>query len=242
MDNLTTLFILFMIYSFAGWVMETTFATIREGKFINRGFLRGCFCPIYGIGAVIVIKAAVMLNLFVKSGINYEIINIFLAIILVTLLEYFTGLILENLFNCKLWDYSDNYGNIKGYVCIKYSLLWGILIFTILKLVNPVILDIVLKMNTNAKVYISVIAFAYFVLDTVKCSSDAIDLRNILQNHSKLSVNEFRQKIIEYKRFFMAYPRLRDISSKIIKTDIRSILDDKIYRIKVAFKDRFQGL
>ena len=110
-------FILFFaIYSFLGWIVETIFASINERKLINRGFLTSFFCPIYGFGAIMVIKSSILVNNVFDNYFKSFIMSILFSIILVTILEYFTGFLLEKIFACKWWDYSDNIGNLHGYI------------------------------------------------------------------------------------------------------------------------------
>lgn len=120
----------FFIYAFLGWCMEVAFAAYVQQKFVNRGFLNGPFCPIYGFGVCIVelclspIKDRFLL-LFVGS------------VLLTTLLEGMTGWILERIFQQKWWDYSDKKWNWRGYVCAELSLIWGALCIVIIKLLLP---------------------------------------------------------------------------------------------------------
>ena len=110
---------IFLIYAFIGWCCEVAFAAVNKGVFVNRGFLNGPVCPIYGVGMLIVITA-----LWPLRG---NVIIMFLAsALLTTLLELVTGFVLEKFFHEKWWDYSDMPFNIKGYVCLKFSILWGL--------------------------------------------------------------------------------------------------------------------
>ena len=110
---------IFIIYAFLGWCSEVAFAAVNKGKFVNRGFLNGPVCPIYGVGMLIVVLCLWNLRdrpllLFVGSA------------LLTTALEFVTGFVLERFFHDKWWDYSDMPFNIKGYVCLKFTILWGL--------------------------------------------------------------------------------------------------------------------
>lgn len=240
MESYIILLLFFTIYSFLGWVLETTFASVNAGKFINRGFLTGSFCPIYGLAAVFIIKTSSMINIYIKYYYTWILISILFSIILVTVLEYMTGFILEKLFNCKWWDYSDNYANIKGYVCLKYSLLWGGLAFLLVQVVQPLISNMILNIPLRIKIYYSIILLFYFVGDTVSSIIDALNLRKVIINYSNFSVKMYCEKIVKYKRFFIAFPRLLFLNAGIINRDIRRILNGKIDKIKIAFKNKFQ--
>ena len=119
MEEFIELLTYFIIYSFLGWVMESIVRTISEKKLINTGFLHGPFCPIYGIGAIILFA-------FLDKFENNLILLFFVAIIVLTIWEYVVGWMLEKLFNTKYWDYSQQKFNIQGRVCYKLNMLGNI--------------------------------------------------------------------------------------------------------------------
>lgn len=122
----------FFVYGFLGWCTEVAFAATKEKKFVNRGFLNGPICPIYGFGVVAVV---VLLSAY-KSNL---VILYITSIIVVTALEWVTGFILEKLFHNKWWDYSDMPLNLNGYVCLLFSLIWGVACVIIMKVIHPFI-------------------------------------------------------------------------------------------------------
>ncbi len=129
-QNFYELVWIFIIYAFIGWCTEVSFAAVDSGKFVNRGFLNGPYCPIYGCGVVIVVA--------VLTPIKESIFILFLGSMLLTsVLEFLTGFILEKVFHNKWWDYSDKPFNIKGYVCLKFSILWGLACVFIMKILHP---------------------------------------------------------------------------------------------------------
>lgn len=239
MHELTDMIILFSIYSFMGWLMETVFASIKERKFINRGFLAGCFCPIYGFGAVIILQLLKLLSGVIENPYIALIINVLAAMILVTVLEYITGFLLERIFDCKWWDYSSNALNFHGYICLKYSLLWGLLTFLFIQVVHPAVLGVVVSIPSSTKFYLTASLLVYFLVDTVKSVIDALDLRGVILNYSNVSAKRYYEKIIRYRRFFLAFPRLLILNTGILNRDIRSILNDRMDKIKVKLKHRF---
>jgi len=108
----------FFIYGFLGWVSEVAFAGVKQRKFVNRGFLKGPICPIYGVSVTLVVM---LLERF-RSNI---LLLFILSFVLVTLLEGVTGFVLEKVFHNKWWDYSKRKFNIGGYVCLLFSVIWG---------------------------------------------------------------------------------------------------------------------
>ena len=116
---------IFCIFSVVGWILEVAYRSIMTKRFVSPGFMTGCVVPLYGFGAVIL---NLICNLFNPITSNYKIIIIFiLSVILLSVLEYFTGYILLKFFNLKLWDYSDRKLNINGFICLEFSLIWGFL-------------------------------------------------------------------------------------------------------------------
>lgn len=128
------IFINFFLYGFIGWCAEVAFAAVKERKFVNRGFLNGPLCPVYGIGVTVVV-------MLMRPFEEHLIFLYVLSAILVTVLEWLTGFLLEVLFHHKWWDYSEMPLNLNGYVCLPFSLLWGAACVFIVKVLHPLIFD-----------------------------------------------------------------------------------------------------
>jgi uncharacterized membrane protein len=127
----------FFIYSFVGWAQETVQCSVRERRFVNRGFLNGPICPIYGCGALLILTALLPL----QRGIS----SLWLAVPLVFLiggfiasaLEYFTSWLMEKLFHARWWDYSQQKCNLNGRICLWISIAWGVLAAALVFLIQP---------------------------------------------------------------------------------------------------------
>jgi len=234
------LFLYFTVYSFIGWLMETAFASITHRKFINRGFLIGPFTPIYGFGAILIILSSNWIENVLGNHYTSLFISILISTLLVTVLEFITGFALEKVFNAKWWDYSDNAMNIKGYVCLKYSLLWGILALFLLKVVHPFLDEIIYSIPALVKRYITAFLAVYFLIDTYKSVISTLNLRKAVMNYSNMSTRKYREIIVKYKRIFHAFPRLLNLNEGIKNRDIRSILNGTINQIKIKIKNRLQ--
>lgn len=137
-QNIYQAFWIFLIYAFLGWCSEVAFAAVNQGRFINRGFLNGPVCPIYGFGMLMVVA---LLWRF-----RSNIILLFLgAVLLTTALELVAGWILERFFRQKWWDYSSLPFNFKGYICLKFSILWGLAASFVVGAVHPFIYFLIEK-------------------------------------------------------------------------------------------------
>lgn len=158
MTYFINLFLYFYIYSFLGWCCEVVYAYKNQIKFVNRGFLIGPICPIYGFCALSITK---MLN-----SIESNILFLFIfASIVVSLIEYYTGYLLEKTFNKKYWDYSEDPFNIHGRICLHFSLIWGILAVFTAKIINPIITNLFSNIPLYLTIAIFYILFSLFIMD-----------------------------------------------------------------------------
>lgn len=172
------LFLWFSFYSFMGWVLETAFKSIRGRKFVNSGFLNGPFIPIYGFAAILVNKCFDIVQsvaiLKGKPGITVF-VYIILVIIVTSLLEYYTGALLEALFKRQWWDYSDQRFHIKGRISLNYSIIWGVLGGFVLRTVHPVVLMYVSLIPAYIQDTLAAAVGVFIVFDLIKKVSSLID-------------------------------------------------------------------
>lgn len=127
---------IFFVYAILGWCTEVCYAATVTGKFINRGFLNGPWCPIYGVGIVIVLA-------FLEP-LQGNLLLLFLGSVLLTsALELVTGFVLEKLFSQRWWDYSEQPFNLGGYICLRFSLIWGFACLFILEILHPTIMWVI---------------------------------------------------------------------------------------------------
>lgn len=155
----------FFIYSFLGWVWETFYVSIKHGEFINRGFINGPFCTIYGFGAISVY--------LILKPIEDNLLFLFLGgIVVATLLEYITAVLMESIFHTSWWDYSDNKFNFQGRICLGASLGWGVFTVLLFRVLHPLVEDLVALYPVMAgKIAVCVISVGY--LADFSCSAAA---------------------------------------------------------------------
>ena len=137
LSSMSIYFILlyFFVYGFLGWCTEVGFAAFKTHHFVNRGFLNGPICPIYGVGVTAVIT--------VLTPYKSDIIVLYiLSVVLVTVLEGVTGWAMDKIFHNKWWDYSDMPLNIGGYVCLLFSIVWGFACLFIIYFIQPLVHDL----------------------------------------------------------------------------------------------------
>lgn len=151
---------LFFIYAFLGWCVEVVYCGLSEGHFINRGFLNGPVCPIYGVGGVLVVLCL--------TPISHNLLALFIgSAILTSILELVTGFALDKIFHTRWWDYSDLPFNIGGYICLKYSVYWGLVCIALMKFIHPAIIDLIRLVPRLLGVILLIIFGVTFVTDIV---------------------------------------------------------------------------
>lgn len=187
MNEVMILLICFTIYSFIGWIIETTAISISEKHFVNRGFLNGPFIPVYGFGGVIL---ELILGQLPKN-----VVLIFLGgVIITSTLEYFTGFLLETIFHAKWWDYSNFKINLKGRICLVNSLLFGLLAVALIFFIDPVVKSIVLNIPENVMITISIIVILYFILD-ISATIKSMNLLNSRLEKINLTMGDLKEKL-----------------------------------------------
>ncbi len=169
----------FFIYGFLGWCCEVAFAT-RHGCFVNRGFLNGPICPIYGVGVGLVVT-------LLKPYSNNIAALYVGGTVLVTVVEYFTGLIMDKMFHHKWWDYSNKPLNIGGYVCLLFSLVWGVALVLIMRIVNPLIDDLINLIPMTVGVVILIILEIALASDIIVTVIGVNRLNGRLEAMAKIS-------------------------------------------------------
>lgn len=148
----------FVLYSFLGWCLEEVFCTINTGQLVNRGFLNGPVCPIYGFGMVLV--------LLVLGGIADNVLLLFFGgMLLTSALELGGGWALKRLCHTTWWDYSDQPFNIGGYVCLKFSLAWGLGCVVAVRGIHPVVASAVRWLHTLPGFILLCVCLVCFVVD-----------------------------------------------------------------------------
>lgn len=173
MENIIKYILLFFFYSAAGWCLETTYCSIGEKRFINRGFLTGPLCPIYG-------TAALVLIILIYNPFKDNMLVVFLlGIVLCDIVEFFTSLIMEKLFAARWWDYTYELFNLSGRICLKHSLYWGVISIAFVKVIHPAVDDLYSKINGDYLIYILIGVLAVFTADVINAVIKAADIRKL---------------------------------------------------------------
>lgn len=225
-EKLSLLFLLFITYSFIGWCMEVGCKLVELKKFINRGFLIGPYCPIYGWGCILII---ILLNKYT----NDPLVLFIMAIVICSILEYFTSYFMEKLFKARWWDYSRRKFNINGRICLETMIPFGLLGCLIMYFVNPFFVSIYSKIPSNILIIISSVLFTIFLTDniisyTIMCKMKIPKIK--ISKDSTEEITEYVRSILAkrsflYKRLMKAYPNMKILRNKVmsINNDIDNI-------------------
>ncbi len=163
----------FYFYCFGGWCFESAFVSLRTRKWVNRGFMRGPFLPLYGSGATMM--------LVVSMPFQENVVLTYIAgVIGATALEYVTGVVMEALFQVRYWDYSERILNYQGRICLRSSLAWGFLTILMTRVIHRPIESLMYAMPERVLHYVTVVLTIYIVADFTLSFKAALDLRDIM--------------------------------------------------------------
>ena len=178
--SLYHIFAFFLIYSCLGWCLEVIYAAATTGQLVNRGFLNGPVCPIYGFGMIIV--------LFALTPLQSSVLALYIGgVILPSALELVGGWALEKIYHTRWWDYSDFPFNIGGYICLEFCLLWGVGTLVVMKAIHPVIAGFVDMIPQFAGLILMCILYAVYAVDVVATAIAASGLSKTLDTMEQLA-------------------------------------------------------
>lgn len=222
----------FIIYSFFGWILESIFKTIIQKKAVNSGFLHGPFCPIYGVGALI-------MYFCLRDFKGNAFIVFCLGFVVLSVWEYIVGVLLEKIFNTKYWDYSDNKYNLQGRVCLLNSIFWGILGIIFIYFIHPFMQQQLLKIDRNIIIYCDIIFAICLIVDTAVSTIKVLSMENNLAKMDELN-NRIKEKLEEIKEKGKNISKVdngKDILEELKKKRerINRRLYKNVYRLKKAF-------
>lgn len=209
--NYYNLFLLFFIYSFLGYIVESISVSLMEKKVVwNRGFLVGPYIPIFGTGA--------MTMILTLQKYKDDIVALFIMSMVVCLtIEYLCSLVAEKIFKLRWWNYSDKLFNINGRICLQNGILFGIGGVLIVKYVNTWIENLILLLPNSLMVILSIILTIIFVSDTILSLHTVIKFNSSFKRYSADNTQEVKKKILEelqrnflLNRLVKAFPNAKD--------------------------------
>ncbi len=186
----------FYFYCFLGWILETCYVSVLKAKWVNRGFMRGPFLPIYGSGAIVVLIFTLPFR--TNPGLVFVV-----GMASATILEYFTGAAMEQMFHVRYWDYSNQRLNLNGHICVTSSLAWGMFSVILTLYGHTPVERLVSCMSINVLEVIVFVLTVYISIDMAESVREAINLKEVLLSLEENN-EEFRrlQKHIEIASAF----------------------------------------
>ena len=204
----------YIIYSCFGWCSEVLYAYKNQHKFVNRGFLHGPICPIYGSCVLFIIT-------FLNNFHNNLFVLLIIATILTSIIEYITGFVLEKLFKKKYWDYTEDPFNLHGRICLHFSLMWGAVSIFILKIFHPVVSNIVSLIPNEFK------PILFFILISILLIDLYFTLNNLI-NFKQLNYNVQLSQIFINKCSSSFYALNIDTKLQLFKEKVNNIIKNKL--------------
>lgn len=217
---------MFFIFCLFGWIWESLYMSIREGRATNRGFLNGPYIPIYGFGGIAIF---LVFQRYASAFISHESIKIyFYGLIFATILEYITSFLMEKIFKARWWDYSNEFMNLNGRICLISSLFWGFLSVLFVQIINPFLLTRINGFSHDMRLIIVTAMSTTMIIDI------GVTINSIVSLQQKVSaVLKFDEK------FEMLKNKLNDLSEA-TEEHKKALLEskNKLYSISNPFTKR----
>ena len=210
LESIINNFLLFIIYSFLGWIMEVICIYGEFKKWVNRGFLIGPICPIYGYG---------VLGILILIGQDTsDFLGVFLKSILIcSILEYLTSYFMEKLFKARWWDYSKRRFNINGRICLETMIPFGILGTLIVYIINPFFLSLITSIPKIIRISLAIILFAVYLTDNIISLVVMSKIKGEIKRHDVDSTEILKEKLNKwlennsylFRRIKKAFPKFK---------------------------------
>lgn len=238
---ISLLFLYFVIYAFLGWILETVYCSVRERRFVARGFLYGPVCPIYGVGVL-------MMLCWFAPFTGQPLLFYAVATVCMSAWEYLVAWILETTTHIKYWDYSTRKFNLHGRICLSISLTWGVLAYLVIFWIHPVVAGLVERLSPFTVYVADVVLLVLLVADAAATIRElallTAMLRKLTQMGEELQVQlalsraELSDRLDEAREALS--DRLDDAKESISDRldDARESISDKLDDAKESISDR----
>lgn len=208
--DLKIYFLLFLIYSFVGWVLEVIYTLFTDKKLTNRGFFIGPYCPIYGVGALLIV-------IFLSKFQQHPFALFILAVVICSVLEYCTSYVMEKIFKIRWWDYSNNKFNINGRICLETMIPFGVIACLLVYVINPFLVLNLNKLPESCLVVLSLIFGVLLIADFITSFNIINNFKKTVKNVSERDRTEDINKYVKnlwlkksflYRRLIKAFPKI----------------------------------
>lgn len=226
--SLSHLVLMFFIYCFLGWIWECIYVSIQKREWVNRGFLYGPAIPVYGFGGITVL----ILTFPFKENIPLIFI---IGLVATTTLEYTTGVLMEKIFHIRYWDYSYHKYNLNGYINLYVSITWGMFSVILVKILHPLIENILLEIPRETTEIISYTLTIIFVIDLTLSTQSALKLKEYLkwltENNKLISILELKLNDLA-SNISSTSDELNELKNELNKLGLNLMaMRDKVYKV-----------
>lgn len=225
--------LLFFIYSFAGWFVELTREYIRSKKVVNRGFLVGPYCPIYGCGAILI-------TFLLQKYSDDALVTFVLSTVICGILEYLTSYIMEKIFKARWWDYSDRKFNINGRICLENLVWFGLGGTMVVNYINPLLLDcfkVIPELLLHIILGIIITGFLVDIIVSLRIIFNLKEMKKELRDNTIEISAKVRKIILKklnlYRRLVNAFPKIKDNVKFSTWDDIKKKIEESTRNIKI---------
>lgn len=227
---ISLLFLYFVIYAFLGWILETVYCSVRERRFVARGFLYGPVCPIYGVGVL-------MMLCWFAPFTGRPLLFYAVATVCMSAWEYLVAWILETTTHIKYWDYSDRKFNLHGRICLSISLTWGVLAYLVIFWIHPVVAGLVERLSTFTICVADVVLLVLLVADVAATIRELALLTAMLRKLTQMGEELQVQLALSRAELSDRLDEAREVLSDRLD-DARESISDKLDDAKESISDR----
>ena len=229
--NFIKFFLTFIIISFLGYLLEVVVCSYGYKKLVNRGFFFGPYCPIYGLGGVLIIWC---LNRYYDDPIIVFIVGMFLT----SLIEYYTSYLLEKIFHNRWWDYSNRKDNINGRICVGNSIFFGLASCLTIYLIYPGILSLFNLLSNKILIISGNIILVVFMIDVFASFLIAYNLRHRIIIAEELKTEKLKMlPLVISRKYKEKIKKLKIVSNRLIKA-FPNIYNENKEELDIIFKIR----
>ena len=238
----------FFFYSALGWLVESCYCSVRPRKWVNRGFLTGPLCPIYGTGALVFLvfvlpikeKISLPVTIAGRDLTLTPLVVFFAGLVLADIVEFTVSLMMEKMFHARWWDYSENFLNIQGRICFKHSIYWGLASIGFLYIIHPFVNRYFIRIPIDVVEVALAVILVVFVVDVFDAMRKAMDVRALIDKIKKLRSDLSAQFGSTFDDILsMGEDEFREFSAKALKH--KAEITDRIAEIRESFEILSKG-
>ncbi|MGI6746470.1 MAG: hypothetical protein BWY46_01178 [Firmicutes bacterium ADurb.Bin300] len=226
----------FFIYSAVGWLIESIYCSVAAKKWINRGFLKGPICPIYGTGAIVMMVFIAPYSNYTDKWYLNTLIIFGLGMVLCDIVEFITSVVMEKLFNARWWDYSGKKFNIQGRICLLHTIYWGLFSVGFVQLIHPVIYKFLSGLiSPSLRNNLLLVFVTIFIIDLINTVRNALKFRKF-----SVKLQRYSEKISKGAELFFSTVgnKMDAIQYRSTKTakDFSKEVKEQLLELKTQFK------